>query len=605
MPQRVAGLDLAVARLVDVPLSDRQVAILGDTALRCAAPKLVDVLALRATHGQLLADDIAEQLDSSGRWPATSLDQPAAALALACQWAVGGERVRNQARARTAFADILATVGPAPFAEVGRSAQLAAQLAWLAGDLEEVRRLRSLLPLRAQDAADLDIDLANPWATHQPPEAPVVDTWSQLFNRRLAAAGLAPVAVDLAATLPFDGLYAATGPGVDGPLVTVIVPSYAPDAGLINSIRSLAAQTYGNLEILLVDDASGPAYSARYDEALALDPRVRLLRMPVNGGSYVGRNEALASARGRFITTQDADDWSHPDRVADQVGVLLANPLAPASRSDAIRALDDLSLQWLGHDSVRRNASSLMVRRSAVEIVGGFDIVRKAGDSEFRERVERRLGPTIDTLTPLAITRLRRGSLSRSDFRLLWQSPDRVHYQAAYRAFHQVMRPGRQVSFAPTRRRPFPAPRSYQSDVPSEAMLPQRYDVVYLVDLSQPNPLTGPAAPALLPTNLRISLVHQEDPTTTPRRRPKILPTAMAPVLAGQVDLLSVTDRVSCTLLVALTPACWRCPARTRRKCVRQRCGRAAVDAPWRRRSPGPDRRGPGPLRRPRRVPRS
>ena len=160
-----------------------------------------------------------------------------------------------------------------------------------------------LLPLRAQDAADLDIDLANPWATHQPPAAPVVDTWSQLFNRRFAAAGLAPVAVDLAATLPFDGLYAATGPGVDGPLVTVIVPSYAPDAGLINSIRSLAAQTYGNLEILLVDDASGPAYSARYDEALALDPRVRLLRMPVNGGSYVGRNEALASARGRFITT--------------------------------------------------------------------------------------------------------------------------------------------------------------------------------------------------------------------------------------------------------------------------------------------------------------
>ena len=93
MPQRVAGLDLAVARLVDVPLSYRHVAILGDTALRCAAPKLVDVLALRATHGQLLADDIAEQLDSSGRWPATSLDQPAAALALACQWAVGGEQV--------------------------------------------------------------------------------------------------------------------------------------------------------------------------------------------------------------------------------------------------------------------------------------------------------------------------------------------------------------------------------------------------------------------------------------------------------------------------------------------------------------------------------
>lgn len=563
MPQRAAELGLAVAALVQAPLSERQVTRIGFTALRCSAPKLLEVLALRATSGRMLRSEVEEHLDAVGRWPDGALADPIAALVLALQWAVGGETVRDQPRARRAFEDILKTCGPKAFAHVDRSAQVFVQLPWLAGDTGAVRRLMATLPLSARSIADLESDLANPFARQQSGTPEGIAQWLHLFNRRFRAAGLAPVTLADHEGVPFDRLSAASGPSVDGPLVTVIVPSFAPDAGLLNSIRSMAAQTYGPLEILLVDDASGPAFTALYDEAAAIDPRVRIVRMPVNGGSYLGRNAALAQATGALVTTQDADDWSHPERIAHQVALLQAHPMAPASRSDAIRALDDLSLQWLGYDSQRPNASSLMVRRTAVEALGGFDTVRKGADSEMHERLTRRLGPTLDTSTPLAITRLRAGSLSRSDFRLHWMAPDRVLYRTSYRDFHDSMRPGR-APITPTtqvRKRAFPAPRSYQRALPGAATLPQRYDVVYLLDLSLPSALSEPGRDALIPEGLRIALVHQEHPGAGPRPAPKVFTNAVRLGVAGRVDLISATDPVVADTLVVLTPGLLELPS--------------------------------------------
>lgn len=565
MPPAADVLDLAEARLAAAPMTTEAVWGLGRAALRTSAPKLLDVLALRATDGRLLAADVADHLRQTGHWPKRALSQIPAALALANQWAVGGEAIRDQPLARIAYEDILARKGRAAFHAAEWSAQLAVQLPWFARDLDAVRRLVDALPLTKAEIADLRVDLANPFATGAPATPEALASWLHGFNARIRAADRAPVQVDLSAEHPFDGLHAPTGPSVDGPLVTIIVPSYAPDEGLINSIRSMAAQSYGNVEILLVDDASGPAYAPIYERAAALDDRVRVITMPVNGGSYLGRNEALNQARGRFITTQDADDWSHPERIADQVRLLLDNPLAPASRSDAIRALDDLSLQWLGSESVRRNASSLMVRRTTVEQIGVFDTVRKGADSEYHERIERRLGPTADTLTPLAITRLRGGSLSRSDFRLQWMSPDRVLYRAAFRAFHAEMLPGR-APLAPARqlrKRAFPAPRSFQRALPGGPALTGHFDVVYLADLTIASALTGPASTRrlLVPEGARVAVIFQEDATLGRPRRPNTLPRAMAWPMSGRIELISASDAVTAGALVVLTPGLLEMPS--------------------------------------------
>ncbi len=564
MRTRRPVVDVAVSRLTARGFAIPGVHGLGRAALRTGAPKLLDVLALRATDGYADAADLADALDATGRWPDACLAHPHEALALATVWAVGDEAVRAPGRARAAYGDILERVGPGPFADAESSAFLCAQLAYFAGDRAEVERLLRVLPLTVAEQADLRLDLANPYAAGRLPGDPAHERWLALFNERFTAAGLAPIAVDPAAEHPFDGLTARGGDTVDGPLVTVIVPCFRPDAGLVNSIRSMAAQTYGNLEILLVDDASGPGYAEVFDEAVALDPRVDVVRMPVNGGSYLGRNEAITRARGHFVTTQDADDWSHPHRIADQVRLLREHPFAPASRSDAIRALDDLSVSWLGYPSRRRNASSFLVRRSTIETVGVFDTVRKGADSEYHERVERRLGPTLDTSTPLAITRLRGGSLSRSDFRMLWMTPDRALYRASFRAWHDAMTP----ATAPLRgaeqlrRRAFPASWSFQRNLPGAASPRSAYDVVYLVDLTSPSAWTEePTRSLMMDRSLRSALVFQEDPTSGRPRRPETLPRAMSPVLSGRVDLISASDAATTPLLVVVTPGLLEMPS--------------------------------------------
>nr|WP_281497554.1 glycosyltransferase family A protein [Ornithinimicrobium sp. F0845] len=257
------------------------------------------------------------------------------------------------------------------------------------------------------------------------------------------------------------------------------MPCYRPDEGLLTSLASISAQTWGELEIVVVDDASGPGYAEIFERALATEDRARLLRLDRNGGSYLARNAALAQARGELITVQDADDWSHPRRIEHQARALLDDPAAPASRSLAVRARDDLTHQWFGYRAVRDNASSLMVRRTVIDRIGPFAPIRKGADSEYAERLTSQAGPLLDTGSPLAITRLRAGTLSRGDFTYQWASPERLAFKGTYRAWHRqegVPDPGRGL--------PFPVPRTFLRGLDS---FPDwdRLAVAYLGDLSQ------------------------------------------------------------------------------------------------------------------------
>lgn len=561
-PAPLPVVDQAVTRLARRPMGPVDVHGLARAALRTGAPKLLDVLALRATEERYDASAIGAALDAGRGWPGRALAHPQEALALATTWAVGDPAWRDGRRARTAYGEILRALGPDVFRDAEQAASVWAQLAFLDGDREEVERLLGVLPLSAAESADLRIDLANPYAAGGPSDAP---RWLEMFNARLREAGLSPVAIDPRAEHPFDGLHAAPPEAVDGPLVTVIVPSFRPDpAGLFNSLRSMQTQSYGNLEILLVDDASGPGFGAVYDEALALDPRIRLVRMRENGGSYLGRNEAISRSKGRFVTTQDSDDWSHPARMAAQVLALQQNPWAPASRSDAIRALDDLTLTWLGYPSRRRNASSFMVRRTTIATVGVFDTVRKGADSEYHERVERRLGPIVDTDTPLAITRLRGGSLSRSDFRMLWMTPDRALYRTSFRAWHDSITAATPPldGAAQVRSRTFPASAAFRRALPGAPADRRSYDVAYLVDPAAPSALTEEPMRGLIISRDRMScLVCQEDPTLGKPRRPNALAKAISPVLRGRIDMISASDVVSAKVLVVLTPGLLEMPS--------------------------------------------
>ncbi|WP_298977056.1 glycosyltransferase [uncultured Campylobacter sp.] len=93
----------------------------------------------------------------------------------------------------------------------------------------------------------------------------------------------------------------------ENPLISVIIPVYNVKEFLRACMERITAQTYTNLEILLVDDGSNDGSEAICDEYAARDPRVCVLHKP-NGGQASARNAALDVARGEFISFVDSDD---------------------------------------------------------------------------------------------------------------------------------------------------------------------------------------------------------------------------------------------------------------------------------------------------------
>ena len=98
----------------------------------------------------------------------------------------------------------------------------------------------------------------------------------------------------------------------DMPLITVIVPAYNIPEYLPRCIHSITAQTYRNLEILIVDDGSTDGTSELCDRLAAEDSRIRGFHRE-NGGTSRARNLGLEHASGEYVGFVDSDDFISPD----------------------------------------------------------------------------------------------------------------------------------------------------------------------------------------------------------------------------------------------------------------------------------------------------
>ena len=108
------------------------------------------------------------------------------------------------------------------------------------------------------------------------------------------------------------------------PLFTVVVPVYNGAAYLPPLIESVLSQTYENLELLLVDDAS-PDNTEEVVRSYS-DPRVRYIRLEENGGSDVARRAGLAESSGELVACIDQDDLIHPERLEAHVELHRRHP---------------------------------------------------------------------------------------------------------------------------------------------------------------------------------------------------------------------------------------------------------------------------------------
>lgn len=95
------------------------------------------------------------------------------------------------------------------------------------------------------------------------------------------------------------------------PLISVIIPVYKVEAWLDACVESVLAQTYQNLEIILVDDGSPDTCGAMCDRWAEGDNRIRVLHKR-NGGLSSARNAGLEIATGDFILFVDSDDVLDP-----------------------------------------------------------------------------------------------------------------------------------------------------------------------------------------------------------------------------------------------------------------------------------------------------
>ena len=112
----------------------------------------------------------------------------------------------------------------------------------------------------------------------------------------------------------------------DGPLVTVAIAHYNLGRYLPDTLATLAAQTYANLEVIAIDDGSTDASSVEVFEAMrARYPSFTFLRQ-ANAGIGATRNRCLELARGEFFVPVDADNLARPDMIAKFVTALTRNP---------------------------------------------------------------------------------------------------------------------------------------------------------------------------------------------------------------------------------------------------------------------------------------
>ena len=96
------------------------------------------------------------------------------------------------------------------------------------------------------------------------------------------------------------------------PEISVIVPVYRARDFLQKCTDSILAQTFSDLELLLIDDGSPDDSGALCDRIAQTDPRVRVFHQE-NGGVSAARNLGLAQAAGTWLAFADADDWLPPD----------------------------------------------------------------------------------------------------------------------------------------------------------------------------------------------------------------------------------------------------------------------------------------------------
>ncbi|MFD2421831.1 glycosyltransferase family 2 protein [Amycolatopsis pigmentata] len=183
------------------------------------------------------------------------------------------------------------------------------------------------------------------------------------------------------------------------PTVSVIIPNYNYARALRPCLESVLAQTYDNLEILLVDDCSTDDSAS-----VAAELGIRIIRTPYNMGAPAARNLGAGQASGEVLLFVDSDVALNPDAVVNAVRLLESSPDigAVCGNYDPVPLFRDSLVEeyrclqqyyWLAEDEGTITTSYTAILAISADLfaaVGGFDPrLRHTENAEFGHRLSR------------------------------------------------------------------------------------------------------------------------------------------------------------------------------------------------------------------------
>lgn len=195
---------------------------------------------------------------------------------------------------------------------------------------------------------------------------------------------------DLPQQSPTTVTQSQSAPGPSKPTVSVLMPCYNAAETLDQAVASILDQSFGDLELVAVDDGSSDATAELLERWAGHDRRVRPIHTE-HRGIIEALNTGLTACRGQLIARMDADDRSHPERLARQLRFLDRHPelgvagcLVEGTPLESVAEGFQIYLDWLNglvtSEEIARELyiesplvhPSVLMRRECIERVAGY-----------------------------------------------------------------------------------------------------------------------------------------------------------------------------------------------------------------------------------------
>jgi|GEM_PF-6768378 len=345
-------------------------------------------------------------------------------------------------------------VGQTPLALSSSPKPMKSSIIWQASQMMDQGRIEEGIAFAKENAREfirpaINLLMANRAITDE-------KLWLESVNEYFRQFNISPLALTSGNDARFLRLHSESNERYEaGPLISVIMPAFNSCNTIAHSINSILNQTWRNIELVVVDDASDDSTWSIVQGLAARDKRMKIFRNARNVGPYVSKNLALQFCKGQYITGHDADDWAHPDRLARQVGDLLrSDGQLKGNMARMIRMMENGKFVHFAKegktsdDGVLRDAaiSCMFELEFFKKHLGYWDCVRFGADSELISRAQKVMQDRFVKVRHMTMICLdNEGSLTNDPIhgvsKVTGISPTRKFYRDQWTAWHANVDP--------------------------------------------------------------------------------------------------------------------------------------------------------------------